>query len=172
MTTQGSFTSRQKFVQAVAFSVFMVATALSLVYTGYYTFYQTYIYLAYAFFAVLAVLWLAEVFTFSAKLRPKPTNEAGENRTAVQGLPIGFKLTVALNVATFAALAAYCAFVAAYPTLQFTSYYPHLFTAFMMAFLTSFVLLMFVASKGIPNQKKKKRALKEDAAAASYCNLA
>jgi len=156
-TQQGSFASRQIFVQAVAFGVFLVATALTLVYTGYYTLYQTYIYLAYSFLAVLAVLWLAEVFFFSAKLRSKPTNDATESKTAVQGLPRPFKLAVTLNGVTFAALVAYCAFVAADLTLQFSSYFQYLFTAFTMAFLTSFVVLMFVASRGIPNQKVSKK---------------
>ncbi len=157
-TQQGSFASRQKFVQAVAFSVFIIATALTLVYTGDYTFYRTYIYLAYVFLAMLAVLWLVEVFTLAAKLRSKPTNEAGENKTTIHGLPIMFKLAVALNIATLAALVAYCAIVAAYPaTLQLPAYFPYLFTAFVMAFLTSFVLLVFVATGGIPNQKVSKK---------------
>ncbi len=86
-TMQGSFASCQKFVQAVAFSVFMLATALTLVYTGYYTFYRTYIYLAYAFLALLAFLWLVEVLAFATKLRSKPTNDAEENMMAVHDLP-------------------------------------------------------------------------------------
>jgi hypothetical protein len=154
-TQQGSFASGQKFVQAVAFSVFVLAVALSLAYTGYFTLYQTYLYLAYGFLALLAVLWLMEVFAFAAKLRPKPTNEAKENTTAVHRLPTRFKLAVALNIVTLTALVAYCALVAADTTLQSLSYFQYLFTAFMMAFLTSFVLLMFVASEGIPNQKRK-----------------
>jgi hypothetical protein len=154
-TQQGPFASRQKFIQAVAFSVFIVATALTLVYTSYYTLHRIYIYVAYAFLAFLAVLWLVEVFVLAAKLRPKPTNDAGENKTAIHGLPIRFKMAVALNIATLAALVTYCAFVAADTTLQFPAYFPYLFTAFMMAFLTTFVALMFVASGGIPNQKRK-----------------
>ncbi len=152
-TMQGSFASRQIFVQGVAFGVFILATALTLAYTGYYTFYRTYIYLAYVFLALLAVLWLVEVFAFASKLRPKPTNDVEGNMKAVQSLPMRFKLAVTLNLATFAALVAYCAFVAADTTLQFTADFPYLFTAFMMAFLTFFVLLMFAASSKIPNRK-------------------
>ncbi len=144
---------RQKLVLAIGFGVFADATILSLIYTAYYTFYQTYVYTAYILLALLAALVAAEVFA----LFPNRISNGTENGK-IRVFPSYFKAAAAFNIAALVALAAFSVTVATYPKLQYPAYFPYLFTAFMMTFLVSSTLLVYVSGRGLSSQPRKATA--------------
>jgi|WetSurMetagenome_2_1015567.scaffolds.fasta_scaffold538610_1 hypothetical protein len=149
--------NHQKLVLSVAFGVFVDATAFTLLFTGYYTFFQTDVYGAYVLLALLAALSALEIWAVHPKMTPKPaSNPERAKAAAQQSKPSYFYATATFNVAAVVALAAFSMTAAMYQTIQYPAYFPYLFTAIMMTYLVSFLLLVFVASGGIRNQPGKR----------------
>jgi hypothetical protein len=149
--------NHQKLVLALAFGVFVDAAAFTLLFTGYYTFFQTDVYGAYVLLALLAALSALEIWAVHPKNTLKPAIDPEKAKAATQqSSPSYFYATVAFNVAMVVALAAFSMISAMYQTIQYPADFPYLFTAIMMTYLVSFVLLVFVASGGTRNQPRKR----------------